>query len=295
MGRAGVVQGQFTNLGSFHHAGLLDLRGSATGNTLVMTGNAAAGGAAGTGVFISDGGQLLLNSVLNEGVAAGGQTGSFSDVLVVDSTQMGTGATTITIDRREGAGAATPGNGILLVEVRNKAASAPGVFVLNGDFVANGAPALIRGAHYYNLLHNGVAGDIADGNWYLRNLGLSPIVPIYEEYPKVLLPLIDLPTLQQRVGNRHWNEAATPRLPQTVFCKDPSQNYQCVVTDAQASYYLDESGTIVSETNGIWGRNEGEIGRYIPPVSTSGARYDTNIWQLQAASTRCSPMVRPAR
>src|SRR5690606_11948947 len=167
--------------------------------TLVMTGNAAAGGVAGNGVFVSDGGQLLLNTVLNEGVAAGGQTGSFSDVLVVDSTMMGTGATTITIDRREGAGAGTPGNGILLVEVRDKDASAPGVFALNGDFVVDDEQAVVQGAYAYNLFHNGVAGDAGDGNWYLRNLGLSPNVPVYEEYPKVLLPLIDVPTLQQRV------------------------------------------------------------------------------------------------
>ncbi|HTM76104.1 MAG TPA: hypothetical protein VL133_00535, partial [Devosia sp.] len=241
LGRTGVVQGQFTNLGTFHNAGIIDLRGSATGNTLVMTGNAAAGGAAGNGVFISDGGQLLLNSVLNEGVAAGGQTGSFSDVLVVDSTQMGTGPTTITIDRREGAGAGTPGNGILLVEVRNKAASAPGVFALNGDFIANGAQAVVQGAYYYNLYHNGVAGDAADGNWYLRNLGLSPNVPVYEEYPKVLEPLIEVPTLQQRVGNRFWLDPAPVREPQTVFCKDPARNFRCTVTDEQAAYYLDDA------------------------------------------------------
>jgi hypothetical protein len=47
---------------------------------------------------------------------------------------MGTGATTITLDRREGAGAYTPGNGIELVEVRDKLNSAAGVFTLNGDF-----------------------------------------------------------------------------------------------------------------------------------------------------------------
>ena len=285
LGRSGVVQGQFTNLGTFHNAGILDLRGSAIGNTLMMTGNPVAGGAAGSGVFISDGGRLLLNTVLNEGVAAGGQTGSFSDVLVVDSTRMGTGATTITIDRREGGGAATPGNGILLVEVRNKAASAPGVFALNGDFIANGEQAVIGGAYYYNLFHNGVAGDAADGNWYLRNLGYSPNVPVYEEYPKVLLPLIEVPTLQQRVGNRYWNEPA-PRAARTVFCKDASQNYECAVTDEQASYYVGSDGTVIIENHGMWGRIEGEHGHYESSLATGSAHYDTNSWKIQAGIDR---------
>ncbi len=279
--RAGVVQGQFTNLGTFSNAGVLDLRGSATGNTLVMTGNAAAGGAAGNGVFVSDGGWLLLNTVFNAGVPDGGRTGSFSDALVVDGTALGTGATTIAIDRREGAGAWTPGNGILVVEVRDKAASADDAFVLNGDFVVDGEQAIVGGAHRYALFHNGVMGDIADGNWYLRNIGLSPTVPVYEDYPKVLQPLIDVPTLQQRVGNRYWNDP-TPRTPQTVFCKDPSQNFQCVVTDDQAEYYLSDDSRTVIETNGIWGRIEGAHGHFEPSTSTSDARYDNNIWAMQA-------------
>lgn len=282
LGRSGVVQGQLTNLGTFHNAGIIDLRGSATGNTLVMTGNASAGGVAGNGVFISDGGRLLLNAVLNGGVAPGGQTGSFSDVLVVDSTKMGTGATTITIDRREGAGAATPGNGILLVEVRDKAAgaSAPGVFVLNGDYVVNGQQAVVKGAYAYNLFQNGVAGDSADGNWYLRNSGLAPNVPVYEEYPKVIQPLLNVPTLQQRVGNRYWN-APAPRAPQTVFCKDPAKKYQCALTDEQASYYVNPDGTVIFESNGVWGRVEAGYGRYQPSQSTSGANYNANTQKIQ--------------
>lgn len=282
LGRSGVVQGQFTNLGTFNNAGIIDLRGSATGNTLVMTGNGAAGGAPGNGVFVSDGGQLLLNTFFNEGIPLAGQTGSFSDVLIVDSTTVNAGrATSITIDRREGPGAATPGNGILVVEVRDNTKSAVGAFALNGDFMADGQQQVVGGAHRYGLFHNGVSGDIADGNWYLRNLGLSPIVPIYEEYPKVLLPLIDVPTLQQRVGNRYWNEPA-PRAPQTVFCKDASQNYQCAVSDEQASYYVNDDGSVIVETRGIWGRIEGMHGHYEPSATTSGSGYDTNVWKLQA-------------
>jgi fibronectin-binding autotransporter adhesin len=317
LGRPGIVQGQFTNLGTFHNAGILDLRGSATGNTLVMTGNPVAGGAAGNGVFISDGGQLLLNTVLNEGVAAGGQTGSFSDVLVVDSTRMGTGATTITIDRREGAGAYTPGNGIELVEVRDKLNSAAGVFTLNGDFTTkSGDQAVIAGAYAYTLFHGGVAADANDGNWYLRSElvpvdpvdppdpvvpidPVDPVVPVdpvdptppryhpgapaYETYPQHLLNLIRVPTMQQRVGNRYWKDPQPAQAPETVFCKDASRNFRCTVTEDQAKYYANgTNGQAVIEDSAIWARIEGGHRHVEPAVSTSGSIYNSNAWKLQA-------------
>jgi hypothetical protein len=180
LNRAGIVQGQFVNLGTFNHAGVIDLRGPSTGNTLVITGAPTAGGAPGNGVFVSNGGRLLLNVVLNEGLAPGGQGGSLADVLIVDGTQLGSGPTTITLDRKEGSGAPTPGNGILLVEVRNKAQSAPGVFTLDSDYTHNGLPSVIAGAYAYSLFHHGTGSDEADGNWYLRSsvLDLDPPDPV---------------------------------------------------------------------------------------------------------------------
>ncbi len=282
--RAGVVQGQFLRLGAFNHAGTIDLRGPVIGNTLVMTSNAAAGGVPGAGTFISDGGRLLLNTVLNAGVAAGGQTGSQSDVLIVDRTQLGAAPTTITISRREGSGAQTVGNGIMLVEVRDKAASAANVFALNGDFVRDGKQAVIGGAYAYNLFHNGIAADAADGNWYLRNAGLSPTLPVYEEYPKVVVPLIDVPTLRQRVGNRYWADPApaTPPAAPTIFCKDAAQNYRCAVSSEQASYYLKDTANSTTERTGMWGRIEDAHGRFVSNDSTSGGRYTSNALKFQS-------------
>lgn len=282
LSRNGIVQGQFTNLGAFSHSGVIDLRGPQTGNTLVMTSNATAGGAAGTGVFTSNGGTLLLNTVLNEGVAAGGGSGSYSDVLVVDATSLGSAPTTIVIDRREGAGAQTVDNGILLVEVRNAAASAPGVFTLQGDYAVDGEQRILAGLYSYALYHHGIGGDAADGNWYLRNVAFTPTVPVYQEYPKVLVPLVDLPTRQQRVGNRHWRDPADVAPAETVFCKDASQNFRCTVTEEQASYYVGNDGSVVLETNGIWDRIEGARGHYEAASATAEAEYDETLWRLQA-------------
>jgi len=158
-GRA--AQAQLVNLGRFEHGGVIDLRGPSIGNALVITSNPAAGGAAGNGVFVSNGGELRLNAVLNAGMPAGGQTGSLADMLIVDGTMLGSAPTRIMVGYDAAGGAITTGNGIQLVEVRNKAASAAGVFSLGN--------AVVSGAYEYNLYHHGVGEDAADGNWYLRS------------------------------------------------------------------------------------------------------------------------------
>ncbi|TWS99824.1 hypothetical protein, partial [Reyranella sp. CPCC 100927] len=159
LNREGVVQGQFINLATFNNTGTIDLRGPVVGNTLLITGGASAA-TPGTGVFVSNGGQLLSNVVLNGGVDGDG--GSIADVLIVDRTQLGSGATQIAVTNVGGAGALTPGNGIELVEVRDKPNSAAGAFALAGRVVA--------GPYQYSLYHGGVGADAADGNWYLRSV-----------------------------------------------------------------------------------------------------------------------------
>jgi outer membrane autotransporter protein len=66
-----------------------------------------------------------------------------------------------------------------------------------------------------------------------------------------------------------------------VFCKDPEKNYQCVLTEKQASYYLNSDGTVTGANNSFWGRVEGAYGRYQPAVSTSGAQYDSSLQKVQ--------------
>jgi outer membrane autotransporter protein len=257
LSHSGIVQGQFINLGAFDNAGTIDLRGPATGNSLIITGNAIADGTPGGGVFTSNGGSLLVNAFV-------GDTGTaHADVLTVDSTALGTGPTRIVVDRREGPGEVTSGNGILVVEVRDKAASDPGAFALQGDYAVNGEQVIIGGLYTYGLFHNGVDADAADGNWYLRSVGFSPTAPVYQEYPKVLLPLAELPTLQQRVGNRHWRALTGP-------------------ADVPAKQAAADDDLVVVEENGMWARIEGSYGHYETASSTVDADFNARIWRLQA-------------
>jgi outer membrane autotransporter protein len=271
--REGLLQGQFVNLETFDNRGIIDLRGSVTGNTLVITSNPAAGGTPGTGTYISNGGQLLLNTVLNAGIPPGGRTNSYSDMLIVDQTRLGTGGATsigVTVDPAS-AGALTPGNGIELVEVRDKAGSPDGIFVL-GSRAASGA-------FEYTLFHNGVGGDAADGNWYLRSTFIPPPLPPtgggggspppVEELPNIRAEVADelaLPALASRLGldmigtyhdrfGEDYPDPAAPVAP--VFCKDPSTNYRCTPTAEQAALYAGAGPRYMA----AWGRLLGENGQ----------------------------------
>ena len=131
---------------------------------LVITG-ARQAGVPGTGTFISNGGTLRLDTVLNEGGAA-----TRSDTLVVDGTSVGAGgATNMAIRNAGGAGALTVGDGILVVQVLNPARSASGAFSLNGGFITAGA--------FDYVLFKGGASPGSQGNWYLRNTLVAPVTP----------------------------------------------------------------------------------------------------------------------
>jgi autotransporter family porin len=166
----GPVQGHLLGVSSFSNAGLIDLTANPhVGDVLVISGGRTAG-VDGGGVFVANGGSLKLNSVLN----AGGNAGrSQSDMLVLDSTRLGSAPTGISISNIGGQGATpTLGNGIALVEVLNKQASAPGVFTLS--------TAAVAGVHEYLLYQGGnerTGGNPADGNWYLRSEIAVPPTP----------------------------------------------------------------------------------------------------------------------
>ena len=113
-------------------------------------------GVAGPGTFISNGGTLRLDTVLNEGGAA-----TRSDTLVVDGTSVGAGgATSMAIRNAGGAGALTVGDGILVAQVLDPASSAPGAFSLQGGSITAGA--------FDYFLFKGGASPGSEGNWYLR-------------------------------------------------------------------------------------------------------------------------------
>jgi fibronectin-binding autotransporter adhesin len=95
-----------------------------------------------------------------------------------------------------------------------------------------------------------------DGDWYLRSALLDgpdepavplyqPGAPLYESYAQVLQGLNDLPTLQERVGNRQW--AAAP----------------------------------AGEAPALWGRVEGSRIDLKPRLSTTGANTELASWKAQ--------------
>lgn len=137
----------FGNVGTFSNAGVLTMQNGRAGDTSVVG-----------GTYISNGGKLLIDTVLEADQ-------SVTDKLITDRIALGSGgATGIYVANAGGLGALTTGNGIELVHVNGGAAeSAPGAFALGNRVAA--------GAYEYNLYRNGTAG--ADGNWYLRSF-LTP-------------------------------------------------------------------------------------------------------------------------
>jgi outer membrane autotransporter protein len=168
MALGGPVQGQILGATTFTNSGTIDLQANAVAGDVLLISGGQTPGVNGGGTFISNGGRLLIDTVLNEGGAA-----SRSDVLVVDGTSVGPGgATRLLAKNAGGAGALTVDNGILVVQSVDPSRSAAGVFAL-------GAPA-VAGPFEYTLFRGGVGPDAANGNWYLRstlNCALSPTLP----------------------------------------------------------------------------------------------------------------------
>ena len=135
MALGGPLQGHLIGVQTFTNSGIIDLQSNpVAGDVLVITGARQAGlapaqpiaGVPGPGTFISNGGVLRLDTVLNQGGAA-----TRSDTLVVDGTSVGAGGpTSMVIRNAGGTGALTLGDGILVAEVLNPALSASGAFSL---------------------------------------------------------------------------------------------------------------------------------------------------------------------
>jgi autotransporter family porin len=162
----GAVQGQLLGVSRFTNSGTLDLAGNSNtvGNVLLISG-ATVGGADGGGVYVSNGGNLLLNTTLNEGGA-----NSRSDMLVVDSTQTASGSTKVAVSNVGGQGDLTQGNGIAVVELLNKTtqASDPDAFRL--------ARRVVAGPYEYRLQQGAEDGSSRD-TWFLRSDTAAPPSP----------------------------------------------------------------------------------------------------------------------
>ena len=165
MALGGPLQGHLIGVQTFTNSGIIDLQSNpVAGDVLVITG-ARQAGVAGPGTFISNGGTLRLDTVLNEGGAA-----TRSDTLVVDGISVGAnGATNMAIRNAGGAGALTVDDGILVVQALNPANSAPGAFSLSGGSITAGA--------FDYFLFKGGASSESQGNWYLRSTLVAPVTP----------------------------------------------------------------------------------------------------------------------
>ncbi|GKX57138.1 hypothetical protein SOASR030_32500 [Leminorella grimontii] len=155
-----MVQGQILNVQTFSNSGVINMSNGAVGDVLIISGGQTPG-ASGGGVFVANGGQITVDTVLNEGGA-----NSASDMLVVDGTRLGSSATGIKVNNLGGLGAQTTDDGIEVVRVLDISQSAAGVFTLRGRAVA--------GAYEYELYQGGVDANADNGNWYLRSQFLSP-------------------------------------------------------------------------------------------------------------------------
>jgi autotransporter family porin len=169
MALGGPLQGHLIGVNTFTNSGIIDLQQNpAAGDVLVITGASPFTGAAGPGTFISNGGTLKLDTVLNQG-----GTATQSDTLVVDGTSVGPkGATNLAIRNAGGAGALTVGDGILVVEVKDPTRSANNAFKLAGLVSA--------GPYNYGLFYGGVNGS-NPGDWFLRSMldcALAPSAPV---------------------------------------------------------------------------------------------------------------------
>jgi outer membrane autotransporter protein len=208
------------------------------------------------GNYLGNGGRLEIETVL-------GGDASPSDRLVITGSTAGT--TLVTVLNRGGAGAPTI-EGIKIIGVGG---ASNGLFTLQGSTVFQGQQAVVAGAYAYTLQKNGISSP-TDGNWYLRSAFMAPApapspsaepvvigpiyqpgAPLYEAYGQVLQSLNDLQTLRQRVGDRF---------------------------EAPGGASKDGTG------RAIWARIDAAHRRITPGFSTTGTRYVSDSWRLQAGA-----------
>ncbi|XSG81641.1 MAG: autotransporter outer membrane beta-barrel domain-containing protein [Methyloligella sp. ZOD6] len=302
LARNGVEQGHIRDLETFINSGVVTMQDAETGGTgpvagdvLVITGNDVIGSFAdtngallggGEGVFISNGGELHIDTVLNRG----GPANSRSDVLVVDSTATGSGgATGISVANAGGSGGNTDANGnglvdegegILVIEVLDAARSDANAFSLLGQGVdGDGNSIIVQGAWAYRLVGPG-RYDVYDpattsADWYLVSQ-LSPNTPVYESYPRALQTFTRLPTLWERVGNRYWRDERAAPSPSVSDCIPGSKSLGCGVEEAEIS-----SGLAVAKNNIAWGRIQGTRTHLDPRHSSTASTWEGDQWLMQ--------------
>ncbi|HUA08477.1 MAG TPA: autotransporter outer membrane beta-barrel domain-containing protein [Candidatus Acidoferrales bacterium] len=123
---------------AINNAGVINFGPASTAGTILTV----------SGNYKGYGGTIVFNTIL-------GSDDSTTDRMIVQGST--SGSSYVTVNNAGGSGAATIGDGILLIEVDG---SSIGVFTLSGRVAA--------GAYEYDLFQGGIGTDASNGNWYLR-------------------------------------------------------------------------------------------------------------------------------
>lgn len=142
---AGGPGGQFEVGTTLTNGGRVQLAGGTVGNRLRV------------GSYVGQNGQIALNTVLNG-------DGSASDLLQIAG-GTATGSTALLVRNAGGMGAATPGNGILVVQALNGATTAAQAFALGNR---------VEAGPYLYTLYQGARDGSAPQSWYLRSQNINP-------------------------------------------------------------------------------------------------------------------------
>ncbi|AIF45934.1 autotransporter-associated beta strand repeat-containing protein [Dyella japonica] len=145
----GGSKGDFVMGGTLTNNNLIQLAGSGVGNTLFVHDLVGQGSS-----------RIAMNTVL------GGDT-SQSDLLVINAGSA-SGRTVLNIANAGGLGAATTGNGILVVAAAASATTAPGSFALGTSLEAG---------PYQYALFRGARDNTSADSWYLRSENPTPPLP----------------------------------------------------------------------------------------------------------------------
>jgi outer membrane autotransporter barrel domain len=253
---AGEGSGSFTVVGTLTNAGTANLAGAGAGNRLIVSN------------YVGSNATINLNTVVNG-------DDSPSDRLVIDG-GTATGTTALRVSNAGGLGAATPGNGIMLVQAQAGAVTAPGAFTL-GNRVAAGP--------YLYTLFRGARDGSSTESWYLRSENTNPP-------PGITTPQVVPPTTLPP------GETVPPVVPEyrpevSLYTALPSMalNYGRALTGTLHERVGDEAQVPASQGDSVpssaWARVVGQDGQWDARsggIYRDGPSFDDNVVAVQAGA-----------